>query len=267
MRASAQNAKRIQRRDASAQRVDELMTSVVLDERAHALALVAHELRSPLAAALESLHALRLLSGGGRLQDQVCNRMERQLRNMASLVQDLLELSRADAGKLAIRHEPVNLVQLVQTAVDDRRDATFRAGVTVALAVPRVPIWGTGDELRLRQVLDNLLDNAEKFTHAGGSISLTVVAEPAQGLALLRVHDTGEAIEPELMPSIFEPFVQAERSAGRANPGLGLGLALVKRLVGLHGGSVEACSEGPGRGAEFLVRLPLSAVRPAAPKE
>lgn len=228
-----------------------------LEERAYLLALVVHELGGPLAAALENLHIMRLLSSDGGIRDRVCARIERQLRHAEALVKDLLEMSRADLGKLNVRRDELELVRLVQDMVEDRRGAILRAGLTITLEVPDMPVWIMGDDLRLRQVLGNLLNNAEKFTLVGGSIAVSISADGLKRQALLRVRDTGEGIDAAMIGRIFDPFVQAERTASRANTGLGLGLALVKRLVELHGGDVKAISEGRGQGAEFLIHLPL----------
>jgi signal transduction histidine kinase len=228
-----------------------------LHDRASVLALVAHELRDPLGTALESLHILRLLCSDGRIRDQVCDRIERQLRHASALLDDLLELSRADLGKLSVRRDRLDLACLARTVIDDHRDAMLSAGLSVAPKVPARPLWVIGDELRLRQVLNNLLDNARKFTLRGGQITVTASANESARQACLLVRDNGQGIEADLIDTIFDPFVQTERIGDRVNAGLGLGLALVKRLVEMHEGSVEAFSDGPGQGAEFLVRLPL----------
>lgn len=242
-----------------------MTASDTCEDRCYALAVVAHELRSPLTAALGSLHALRFTPCDDRMVNQTCTRIERQLRTMAALVEDLLDLSRADLGKLGLRRKPLELVSLVRISVEDHRSAIFRAGLTATLAAPSAPIWIAGDELRLRQVLGNLLDNAEKFTPSGGSIAVSVSADEEARQALLRVRDTGEGIEPGVIGRIFDPFAQAEGAVGRANGGFGLGLALVKRLVERHGGTVDARSEGSGKGSEFTVRLPTLPTGEATP--
>jgi CheY-like chemotaxis protein/anti-sigma regulatory factor (Ser/Thr protein kinase) len=141
--------------------------------------------------------------------------------------------------------------------LQDHRPAFDQAGLTVTPGLPDLPVWVLGDATRLTQVLDNLLQNALKFTDRGGTIAVRVEADAGSQRAVLTVRDTGRGIEAPLLPHLFEPFTQADRSLDRAKGGLGLGLSLVKGLVELHGGEVRASSEGPGRGAEFVVRLPL----------
>jgi CheY-like chemotaxis protein len=183
--------------------------------------------------------------------------IERQVKHLSRLVDDLLDVSRVQGGKVSLRTERLDLAQLTRVTVEDHRAAFEQAGLTPELDVPEVPVWVEGDPTRLTQVLGNLLQNAAKFTPRGGSVAVRLSADPGRGLAVLAVRDSGAGIGPDLLPRVFETFAQEDRSLDRSKGGLGLGLALVKGLVGLHAGEVHAHSDGPGRGAEFVVRLPM----------
>jgi PAS domain S-box-containing protein len=222
------------------------------------IAVLAHELRNPLAPVLNALHLLRLAGADRHTAEQARAMIERQVRHLTRLVDDLLEVSRLSRGKTRLRKERLDLARLVRTTAEDRRRTVEQAGLGFTVAVPETPVWVRGDATRLAQVLGNLLENAVKFTDRGGrvSVQLAPAEEGGRRLAVLRVRDTGVGIEPELLPRLFEPFRQADQSLERAAGGLGLGLALVKGLTELHGGEVQALSPGEGRGAEFVVRLP-----------
>ena len=220
------------------------------------LAMLAHELRNPLAPALNGLYLLRLGGADPATSERALGMMERQLRHMARLVDDLLDVSRLARGKFRVERERVDLAALARTAAEDRRPAAERAGVGLTVSVPEAPLWVDGDSTRLVQVVGNLLDNALKFNEPGGTADVSVSADGAEGV--VRVRDTGVGIDSDLLPLLFEPFRQADRSLDRSKGGLGLGLALARGLVELHGGRVEAHSRGPGTGSEFVVRLPLA---------
>jgi two-component system CheB/CheR fusion protein len=222
------------------------------------LALLGHELRTPLAAALQALDVLRLVSQDDPAAHHALNLIERQLRYMARLVDDAMDLSRVMQRKLGLRPERIDLPVLVRTVAADRRAALERAGLIFTVQTPEEPLWVTGDATRLAQVLNNLLDNAGKFTDAGGRVTVHLAADEDRRWAVLAVRDTGVGIEAEMLSQVFDLFVQADRTRHRTRDGLGLGLALVKALVELHGGDVTAASAGVGRGAEFVVRLPLA---------
>jgi PAS domain S-box-containing protein len=230
------------------------------------IAMLAHELRNPLAPLLTGLHVLRRSGGDPAAAEKAEEMMERQVRHLARLVDDLLDVSRVARGKIALRRERLDLARLVRTAAADRRPALESAGLTLAVETPETPLWVSGDATRLSQVLGNLLDNAAKFTDRGGRVEVKLNATEGGPGAELRVRDTGVGIDPELLPRLFEPFSQADRSLHRSKGGLGLGLALVRGLTELHGGTVRAASAGPGRGAEFVVRLPLEAEPPVLSK-
>ena len=222
------------------------------------LAMLAHELRNPLAPLST---ALQLLRSGGTSNDRVLATAERQTRQLARLVDDLLDASRITQGKIALRPEPVLLDDVVTRALETARPAIDARGHVFELSLPAEPIRLEADPARLAQVVANLLDNAAKYTPPGGSIWLTAVRD-RDGI-VLTVRDTGAGLAPELLPSLFDLFVQGDRSLARSGGGLGIGLTIVRRLVELHGGRVEARSAGVGRGSEFVVHLP--APPPAAP--
>lgn len=227
------------------------------------LAMLAHELRSPMAPMLHALHVLARCGEDPAAARESRAVLERQVRHMSRLVDDLLDVSRITRGKVRLQRERLDLARLARTTAEDRRPVLERAGLGLRLEVPDTPVWVMGDATRLAQVLNNLLDNAAKFTDGGTPVTVRVTSDPGTRQAIFAVRDEGMGIEPAMLPRLFEVFSQADRSLDRSRGGLGLGLALVKGLVELHGGTVAATSEGPGRGAEFTVRLPLEA-EPAA---
>jgi PAS domain S-box-containing protein len=219
------------------------------------LAMLGHELRNPLAAIVTAAELMHLrgddLSYLARSRDIVA----RQATRMTRLVDDLLEVSRITRGKITLKTATVRLDTLVDDAVELARPLIDERGHRLSVDLPAEPVSLTGDAARLVQVLANLLHNAAKYTEPGGALSLSARTE---GMDLwLRVLDDGVGMTPELCEKVFEPFVQAPGSLEKAGGGLGIGLTLVRRLVELHGGSVQARSEGPGCGSEFVVRLPL----------
>jgi signal transduction histidine kinase/ActR/RegA family two-component response regulator len=223
----------------------------------HFLAMLGHELRNPLGPILHGLQVLRLSGVDSTAAEQARTMMERQVQHLARLVDELLDESRLERGRIQLRQERLDLGQLVHTAVSDWR-ALATVGPSLALEMPTTPVWVMGDATRLAQVLENLLENAFKFTDQGGWVSVRLEADPGRRQAVLRVRDSGAGIDPEMIPRLFQAFTQGDRSLERSRGGLGLGLSVVKRLVELHGGSVQAASEGLGKGAEFTVSLPLA---------
>ena len=220
------------------------------------LAMLAHELRNPLAPIRNALHLLRV-SGAGPVAAEARDVMERQLTQLIRLVDDLLEVSRISRGKVELRRAAVDLAGVVASAVETSRPAIDAARHRLEIRLPPAPLQIEGDFVRLSQVVANLLNNAAKYTDPGGRIALSVQREGAE--AEIRVQDNGVGLAPELLPRVFDMFAQADRA--RAAGGLGIGLALAKMLVELHGGRIEARSDGPGRGSEFAVRLPLKSTR------
>ena len=221
------------------------------------LAMLAHELRNPLSAASNALHLLedtaRAATGGVRLHAA----LERQIRHLSRMVDDLLDVSRITRGRIELKRVPLDVVRLVEDALLARRPSIEADGIALTLELPRGPVWVSADATRLEQVLANLLSNAVKYTSRPGSIAVRVEARP--DAAVLRVRDSGIGIAPEKLDTIFDLFVQGDVTLDRSAGGLGIGLTLVRRLVEMHGGSVRAESAGPGRGAEFIVRLPTIA--------
>jgi signal transduction histidine kinase len=233
------------------------------------LAMLAHELRNPLGPILSSTYILsRALPEADQGRRAVLI-IERQARHLAHLVDELLDVTRIARGKVELKREPVELRELVRRAGEDLRIIFDTRGVELAIETPEQELWADGDPLRLTQIIGNLLQNAQKFTDPGGRVTLSLVAGD-QSVAEIRVRDNGIGIAPELLEHVFEPFVQGDGSLARTEGGLGLGLAVVKGVTELHGGTVCATSAGPTRGAEFVVRLPLlggmrtPAERPAA---
>jgi len=218
------------------------------------LGMLSHELRNPLAPIRNSAYILRHAAPGSEQARRAQTVIERQAEHLTRLVDDLLDVTRIARGKIELRRERVELRELVWRAADDFRIAMDDRGIAFRTALPNGKVWADADATRLTQIIGNLLHNASKFTRKGDEVVLSLEADGQN--AIIRVRDTGVGIAPELLPRIFDPFVQGERTLARTEGGLGLGLALVKGITELHGGSVAAESTGIGRGAEFTVRLP-----------
>ena len=222
------------------------------------LATLGHELRNPLAPILNSLEILKLsgaAADGGA--SQACAVMDRQVHHLNRLVDDLLEVSRITRGIIEVKKEPQDLVAIVRAAIDTSRPVLEGFRHELIVNAPAGVICVAGDAVRLAQVFSNLLNNAAKYTNHGGHIAISIATDA--GHAVVSVKDDGIGIAPNLLGSVFDMFMQVDRSTRRAQGGLGIGLTLVKSLVGMHGGSVEARSDGPGLGSEFVVRLPMLA--------
>jgi PAS domain S-box-containing protein len=220
------------------------------------LAMLAHELRNPLAPLVNAVQIMRLAGDDRAAMDRARSLMERQLQQMVRLVDDLLDVSRITRGKVELRRQRAELAAVIQTAVETSRPLIAASRHDLTLSLPAEPLVVDCDVTRLAQVFSNLFNNAAKYTEPGGHISLT--AERRENEAVVTVRDTGVGIPGEMLKRVFDLFTQVDRSRERAQGGLGIGLTLVQRLVELHGGSVEAQSEGPGRGSAFVVRLPLA---------
>lgn len=219
------------------------------------LATLAHELRNPLAPIRNALHILKLASHNPPIADQARDMMERQVQQMVRLVDDLLDASRISRGKIQLRKERIELVSVVNTALETTRPILEEAGHELMVSLPSEPILLEVDPTRLAQALANLLNNAAKYTEPGGKIYLVVRRQ--EGEILITVRDTGIGIPADMLARIFDMFTQVPQSSKRYQGGLGIGLTLVKSLVQLHGGTVEARSEGPGKGTEVTIRLPI----------
>jgi two-component system CheB/CheR fusion protein len=221
------------------------------------LAVLSHELRNPLAPIRISVHLLERAEPGSDQARHGLQVIDRQVRHMTRLIEDLLDVTRIARGKIALQRERVDLVALARGSADDHRDLFEKNGVALQVTTPDGALHVDGDPTRLAQVIGNLLSNAAKFTRRGGHTEL-LVSEGAHD-AIVRVRDDGVGMSPETLAHVFEAFAQAKQTLERSRGGLGLGLALVKGLVEMHGGRVEARSEGEQRGAELTVRLPLAA--------
>jgi PAS domain S-box-containing protein len=224
------------------------------------LAILAHELRTPLAPISNAMRALRLAGGGSEAVRSANDMLERQVGQMSRLVDDLLDMSRITRGKIELRCERVALAPIVDQAVDAARALYASLHHELTVSLPPQPVYVDADPNRLAQVVGNLLNNAAKFTDRGGHVCLTVEHEDQQ--AIIRVRDNGIGISAEQLPRLFEMFTQVDTSLERSRDGLGIGLTLVKTLVEMQGGTVEAHSDGLGRGSEFVVRLPVAADAP-----
>jgi len=226
------------------------------------LATLAHELRNPLAPITNAIEIMRRTSDAAA-HETARNIVERQLGQMVHLVDDLLDISRISRGKVELRSEPTDLLGALQTAVETSRPLidAGRHRLTVRLSAPGA-VRVNGDPTRLSQILSNLLNNAAKYTPEGGRIEVALEVE--DGEAVVSVQDSGIGISDEMLPRVFDMFAQVDRTLERSQGGLGIGLALVRKLVELHGGSVRAYSDGDGQGSRFVVRLPLLATAPDA---
>ncbi len=222
------------------------------------LAILAHELRNPLSAmhnAVQLMHAAKL---GSERVDWVRDLLDRQLKHLTRLIDDLLDVRRITSGSVRLQREPLDLESVLRQSVEAVRSLIDARRHTVAVRFAKDSLYVEGDLVRLTQVFINLLANAAKYTPEGGRIEVTLAADAEDGRwSLVRVRDTGAGIPTDMLERVFELFAQANAPETRTHSGLGIGLSLVRGLVALHGGAVWATSDGPGRGSEFVVRLPL----------
>jgi signal transduction histidine kinase len=260
-----------ERRQAEALRLDAETLRRVDRRKDEFLGILAHELRNPLAPMRFAVEILRRAGDDNGHTTKARQVLDRQLTHMVRIVDDLLDVSRITQGKVELRREVVDLKNVVSAAVDLCQPTVDAAGQDITVSLPAETVRLDADPVRLAQVLVNLVNNAVKFTPYGGHIWLmaeTTGEHPeAPDLVRIRVRDSGIGIAPDLLPRIFDLFMQGDRSLERTRGGLGVGLTLVRSLVLLHGGSVEARSDGPGTGSEFVVTLPLDPDKqPAAPR-
>jgi signal transduction histidine kinase len=224
------------------------------------LAMLAHELRNPLAPIRNAVQVMRHLGMDDPRLQRMREVIDRQTEQLTRMVDDLLDVSRISRGKITLRKEKVDLVTIIGRAVETSRPLIDAGGHRLTLALPPESLQLEGDVARLAQVLSNLLNNAAKYTEKDGNVWLTAEARDQE--VQIRVKDDGIGIPPEVLPRIFDLFTQADRSLDRSQGGLGIGLTLVKNIVELHGGTVQAFSAGPGQGSEISVTLPLQAEPP-----
>lgn len=232
------------------------------------LAMLAHELRNPLAPLLYAAQMLQMTLGDQPAVKKMRDMIDRQVRHMGRLLDDLLDVSRITRGKIQLRRELMNLRAVAEQVIESMRPQAIEHKLMLNFQAAEGPLPVDGDPTRIEQILRNLLNNAIKYTPQGGSIWVVVDSEPAgEGRmeAVIRVRDTGVGIEPQVLPHVFELFTQAKQTLARTQGGLGIGLTMVKSLAELHGGRVEAFSEGADQGSEFIVRLPLVEAAEEAP--
>lgn len=226
------------------------------------IAVLAHELRNPLAPIRAAIDIFNLIGPDEPRLKKATAAMERQVTHITRLVDDLLDVARISRGKIELRKERCDIGEIAQDTVNDYRSDIESNGVHLHVHTPDQPLWVDGDCTRLAQIIGNLMHNACKFTKTGDSVNASLDEEAADGrkFAVLTVSDTGNGIQPETLQYLFTPFTQAAQDLDRSNGGLGLGLALVKGLAELHGGTVEAKSAGIGKGSQFIVRIPITSV-------
>lgn len=259
---------RVQERTAELARVNETLQNEV-NERRRAeealreadrmkdefVAMLAHELHNPLAPLSAGLKLLELEANSPEQLDELRAMMERQVQQLIRLIDDLLDVSRISRGKLNLRREPLDLNDVIDTALDVSRPMIQQARHRLELSLPEEPLLLSGDKVRLAQIISNLLINAAKYTPPAGRIELAIFRENAD--AVIRVRDNGVGIPPAMLTKVFDLFTQVDNSNTRSHGGLGIGLTLVKTLVEMHDGTIVAHSRGQGFGSEFVVQLPL----------
>ena len=226
------------------------------------LATLSHELRNPLAPLRNAIALLRSATSGDERVAGLQSVMERQVNHLVRLVDDLLEVSRISRGAFRLRKERVPLAAVVRNAVETSAPLVQAGGHTLVEELPGEPLWLEGDPVRLSQILANLLNNAAKYTEDAGRIELRAWREGNR--VAISVRDSGLGIAPDMLPRLFDMFSRGNRETARSQGGLGIGLALARRLAEMHEGTLEAHSDGPGRGSEFLLRLPLAEELPIA---
>jgi signal transduction histidine kinase/CheY-like chemotaxis protein len=228
------------------------------DERKNRfLGVLAHELRNPMAPITNSLLILKRSEPGSVSAQRAQTIIERQTKHLVRLIDDLLDVTRISEGKINIHRERLDLIEVVRTCIEDLGVAFEQAGIALDLDLPNASVRVNADRTRLCQIIGNLLNNSLKFCDAGGEVNVSVRVDHAHECAVIKVTDSGIGMDAELLGRLFEPFSQGVSGLARTNGGLGLGLALVRALVALHKGQVEAHSDGPGRGSQFTIRLPL----------
>ncbi|HET9663723.1 MAG TPA: response regulator [Burkholderiales bacterium] len=227
------------------------------------IAMLSHELRNPLAPIRTAVDVIRRLAPSEPRLSAATDMIERQVGHLVRLVDDLLDMARISRGRITLKKEHLVLEKVIAHGLEPVRPLVESRRQTLSVSLPSAPVWISGDFVRLGQVVTNLVNNASKYTPEGGHIEVEATAE--RGQAVIVVRDTGVGIEPQLLPKIFELFVQGQRSLDRSEGGMGIGLALARQLIELHQGAIEAYSEGSGKGAVFTVSLPC--INPVAAAE
>jgi CheY-like chemotaxis protein len=251
----AQNEELIQQSEELRRHAAELAE---VDERKNRfLGVLAHELRNPMAPITNSLVILKQSEPGSAGAQRAQTIIERQTRHLVRLIDDLLDVTRISEGKMHIRRERLDLIDVVRTCVEDLGAAFEQAEIALDLDLPNSSLMIAGDRTRLCQVIGNLLNNSLKFCSSKGHVKITLRVDHAHAAAVVMVTDDGIGMDADLLARIFQPFSQGASELARTNGGLGLGLALVRALVSLHEGTVEARSDGTGHGSQFTIRLPL----------
>ncbi len=224
------------------------------------LAILAHELRNPLAPVSNAVQLMRISENDPAMIEKALATMERQVAQMSRLIDDLLDVARISRGKIDLRRETIELSDVLRSVLDTARPTAEKLKLELALALPQEPVWLNADPVRLTQVFNNLVNNALKYTGEGGRIRITACLDGSE--VAVSVKDSGAGIPAEQLPMIFDMFTQVDRTLGRSQGGLGIGLSLVKELVEMHGGTVAVRSEGADKGSEFIVRLPVTQADP-----
>lgn len=230
------------------------------------LAILAHELRNPLGPIRNAVKLLEIERPGDLDLLSYCDLIDKEVIHITRLLNDLLDVSRITTGKLTLQKERIDVASILNSAIRTSQGMIDEAGHKLTVNLPPVPLLVEADPMRLTQVFSNLLNNAAKFTESGGDIQIS--AEGHDGQAVIRIKDSGMGITEDLLPKIFDIFVQGSRVTERTYGGLGLGLTLAREIVEFHGGTIEATSDGPRQGSEFIVSLPLApSVSPASRRE
>ncbi len=252
-------------RDITAMKKSEQAMLDVDRRRNEFLAVLAHELRNPLAPVRNAIQVLGMKNELGSDLEWAVTVIDRQIEKMARLIEDLMDVSRINQGKIELRREPVLLEKIVTDAVESSRSFIAECGHELQVNLPPTPLLLDADAVRLSQSLLNILNNAAKYTENGGRIELNAKQHGSE--VLVSVKDTGVGIPADKLNTIFEMFTQVEGTLSRSNGGLGIGLSIVKRLVEMHGGTITCSSAGPGTGSEFIIRLPLAVGEQRIPQE
>jgi signal transduction histidine kinase len=237
------------------------MTKVSCELCRHgALAALSHELRNPLAAMSNSLYVLQRSQPGQAQAERAISVIDRQIRHLVALLDGLTDAARLELGNVELRLARVDLGTVLRTTIASHAGLFDSSEVQITARIPERPVVLSADPTRIEQIVGHLLRNAARFTPPGGWVRLSLEADDSAQAAHIRVQDSGAGFDRVLRDRMFQPFVQADTSLARTRGGLGLGLAVVKGLVELHGGSVRAESDGPGRGSTFVVDLPMGKI-------